>query len=540
VQWNWRLVARGAALAASIALVAPAARADGEGAPAPAPAPAPEPQEKPPAPKPAEPAKPADATKPADAAKPPVAPADAKTAPPADPKAKPAETKAATGAPLAPEKPATPAEPAKTDLHAAVEKYVGAPVHGSLSVRYLARWTADTTDQDLIQYVNVGVGDENRDKWSGNLSLRVVEDLDGQQRSDNGENVFYSLNDTFDGAVTALLYTAYATLRPSGGPVEWARIGRQYGYYAETFQFDGASAQTRPLVDSLKLRLTGYAGVPVHFYEKGSSGDWLIGLRAAAEPWKGGRAALDYTHDQDKLSYIGSGDERNDLGAITVWQRVAKYVDLYGRYTWLEGPRDATARATLSLPDEDFTFQASYYQLIDDKHQMVTEFDSYDAVIGVLDRYQLIDVHASKGFGEHFDVDTGVQARDLLPGESEGPFNRDTTRFYVTPTVTDLPWKGLSVSVTYDSYSGGGEDLQTWAADATYKLSKKTKFSAGSDYSLYAFGPLDDSERTHVRTAYVRVKHALTASISADAQYTWEEDDVETFQIFSIALVLDF
>jgi hypothetical protein len=32
----------------------------------------------------------------------------------------------------------------------------------------------------------------------------------------------------------------------------------------------------------------------------------------------------------------------------------------------------------------------------------------------------------------------------------------------------------------------------------------------------------------------------LTKSIGADVQYTWEKDDVETFQILSLALVLDF
>jgi hypothetical protein len=484
-----------------------------------------------------------DDTKPAAPVVPPKEPAPpADTAPPTHaPLPEPTSDKPAPGSPVQPEKPAAPVTtPPATDLHAAIDKFVGEPVHGSLSVRYLARWTADETDQDAIQVLNVGIGDETRDKISGTLSVRATEDLDGNRSTQNGQNVFYSLNDTFDKSVNAYLYTAYATIRPTAGPVEYARIGRQYADYAASLHFDGATASTKPLVDSIKLRLTAYAGVPVHFYESSSSSDWLAGLRAAAEPWKGGRAAVDYVHDQDELSYLGSGRAKNDLAALSVWQSALKHFELYGQFTWLDGPRDATARATYSLPDSDFLVQASYYQLIKSKAQMATEFDSYYAVIGELDRYQQVDVHASKGFGDNFDVDAGVNARHLMPSESQGAFNRDTTRLYVTPTMSDIPWKGFSLSVTSDSYSGGGEDLQAWAVDATYKLTKTTKVSVGSDYSLYAFGALDNAERTHVRTAYARLRTALTKSIGADVQYTWEKDDVETFQILSLALVLDF
>src|SRR5262245_14813082 len=431
--------------------------------------------------------------------------------------------------------------PAASDLSSAIDGFVGADVHGSLTVRYLARWTSDRTDQDLIQYLDAGVGDENKDRWSGSLSLRLVEDLDGGRDSDNGENVFYSLNDTFHSSLTALLYTAYATVRPASGAVEWARFGRQYGYYAETFQFDGVSASTQPVVDSLKLRFTGYGGIPVHYYEAQSSGDWLAGLRAGAEPWKGARAAFDYTHVEDELASLGRGEATNDLFAASLWQRVGRSLDLYGQYTWLDDPRDVTFRSTFALPENAFTLQASYYRLLEDKVQTATEFDAYTAVLGEVNRYEQVDVHASKGFGDHFDVDAGVQARWLLSGEDEGPFNHYTTRFYVTPTVSDVIAKGLSLSVTYDAYSGDfGEDLQAWAADVTYRYSKTSRVSVGTDYSLYKFGPLDDSERTHVRSAYVQFKTALSGPVSADVQYTWEKDDVETFQVFSMALILDF
>lgn len=430
--------------------------------------------------------------------------------------------------------------PPSTDLLSEVDRLVGEPVHGDLTTKYRARWTKQETDQDLYEYLTLRVGDEQKDRWSGNLFARVVGDLDAAHSQNGGGHVFDSLNDTFDSRVNALLYTAYATIRPENGPVESARVGRQYVLAAETFHVDGASVTTRPLVDSIKLQVTGYAGIPVHFYEASPDGDWLAGVRFTAAPWTGGRVAAEYTHDQDRLSVLSEGTAVNDLAALSAWQTIGKHVDAYGQFTWLDGPRDGTLRLSWALPDQDFLVQASYYRLLETKKQFATEFDPYYSVINELSRYQQAEIHASKGIGEHFDVDVGGSVRHLLSGEHESAFNRDTSRVYVTPSVTDLPWTGFSASLTGETLNGASGRITTWAADLTQKFGKKTKVSVGSDYSLYAFGPLGGDERNRVRTAYARVKTQLTKSLSADVQYTWENDDVESFHVIQVALVLTF
>lgn len=432
----------------------------------------------------------------------------------------------------------SPPDVEKSDLRAALDSVVGVPVHGDLTVRYRARWNTDVTDQDLYQFLNLRAGDESKDRVSGAVFVRFAEDLDSAHSRDGGSS-FRSLDDTFGRGFNALLYTAYATIRPAGGPFESLRVGRQYVYAAETFHLDGVSVTTRPLIDAIDLKLTVYGGIPVHFYEGSSGGDWLLGLRLAADPWAGTRAALDYTHDEDSLSILGT-KPKNDFAAFSVWQEVAKNADLYGQFSWLDGPRDATLRGTVSFPESDLTIQASYYHLFETQRELATEFDPYTSVLQELVSYHQADLRVSKGFGEHFDVEVGASARELLDGEAESPFNRDTRRVYVTPTVTDLPWQGTSVSVTGESYSGNGEDIRTWGVDVSHRFSKTLKVSVGSDYSLYAYGPLATVERSNIRTVYARAKFPLTSALSADIRYTWERDDVETFHGLTLALVLDF
>ncbi len=414
----------------------------------------------------------------------------------------------------------------------------GTPVHGELTLRYRARWLHETTDQDAYQYLNLRVGDESHDTVSANFYVRIAEDLDGSQSEDGDGYVFDSLADTSNGRVSTLLYTGYVTVRPAGGAFELMRFGRQYVYAAETFHVDGAAVETRPIAKWKNLTFTAYGGIPVHFYEASASGDFIAGFEAAAEPWKGARASLDYTHVQDDLSILGK--ERNDLAGINLWQNVVKNVDIYGQYTWLEGPRDYTLRTTYTNADEDLVVQASYYRLLETQEQYATEFDPYYQTTTELVGYQQGDLRVSKGLGEHWDVELGGSARQLLPGEETSDFNRDTRRIYVTPTMTDIPWKGTSISVTGESMTGDGERIQTWALDVSHKFSKTLKVSAGSDYSLYAYGPLGEDERSHVRTAYAKVKKRFSETLSADVQYTWERDDVETFQILTLALVIEF
>lgn len=438
-----------------------------------------------------------------------------------------------------PDQSASAGSDAPSELRAAIEGAIGASVHGTLTGQYRWRSSANGTDQDAYQLLDLRVGDASKDRISANLFVRAAEDLDRAHSGDHAFD-FRSIDDKYDKTVDTWLYSAYATIRPDKGAfIETVRLGRQYVYAAETFHVDGASATTRPLADALALRLTAYAGIPVHFYESSRGGDWLAGLRAEADPWSGGRAAVDYAHVKDRLSLIGA-QERNDFAAFSMWQEVAQNVDVHGQFQWLDQPRDATLRVTAAVPESDFLVQASYYRLLENERQLATEFDPYSNVIQEFVRYETAAVHATLGLAEHVDVEVGASTRRLLSGENETRFNRDVNRYYVTPSVSDLPWEGSTISVTGESYSGGGERLRTWGIDVAHRFDSRLRVSAGSDYTLYGFGPLATEERAHVRTVYLRARFPVTGELSADVRYTWERDDVETYQVLTLALVLDF
>ncbi len=444
-------------------------------------------------------------------------------------------------APAATPTPAAAAAPAagapQTGLRAQIEQFVGAAVHGDVTVRYRARWSHEETDQDLYQYLNLRVGEEWRDELSATFFVRGTLDLDQDFPRENRRG-FTSLADGYDSRWNANLYTAYLTWRPKGGWLDTARLGRQYVQAAETFHIDGVSVETQPLVKSIDLRATVYGGRPVHLYESSPSGDWLAGAQLAATPVKGTRGALDYTYVKDDLRFLGP--QRDDLAALSVWQDVGRNFQLHGRVSYLEGLRDYTLRGTANFPEHDLIVHASYFQLLERKKQFVTEFDPYFSVLRSQERFEQADLRAAKGFGEHFAVEAGGSTRQLQSGADEGPFNRNVRRMYVTPSVSDLPWEGFEASVTAENWSGDGERIRTFGAEAGHKFSKKLKATLGTDYSLYALGPLGFGERNHVRSVYARVRMALTESLSADIGYEWEKDDEETTHAVTLALTVEF
>jgi len=458
-----------------------------------------------------------------------------------------AEPPKGTAAPP-PAAPAPAPDDGRSDLRAAVEDTLGAPVHGRFSVRYQIRTIhededEDETDQDLTSYLDLGIGDERRDRLSANFHVRTAWDLDSAHEDEDQGYVFSSLADTFDHEFTALLDTAYATWRPAAGggfgdAVEAVRVGRQYEYVAETFHFDGASFASRPFAGARRLTVRAYAGIPVHFYEPSSSGDVVAGVQAAAETWECGRAALDYAHVEDELS--GFGEESDDLAAAQVWHALGAGGELHGRFTWLDGPSDVSFRGTVDLEEHDLLLQGSLYRLLEEKEEQTTELDPYYTSLHVLERYWLGELRASKGFGEHWRVEVGGYLRELDDDVEESDYNRNTRRFWITPSVDDLVAEGSTLSAGLELWTGDGERIETWVADYSHRFSKDVRAYVGTDYSLYAYGPLQDGEREHVRSVYVRTRAQLTETLSLDLRYAWERDDQETYHVLSLALGVDF
>ena len=209
--------------------------------------------------------------------------------------------------------------------------------------------------------------------------------------------------------------------------------------------------------------MRAYAGIPVHFYEAPSHGDVLAGVQVAAEPWKGGRAAVDYAHVEDELS--GFGDERDDFAAAQVWHAFGTDADLHGRFTWLDGPSDVSLRGTLNLPGPDLLVQGSIYRLLEAKEELTTELDPYTATLHGLEKYWLGELRATLGLGEKWRIETGGYVRELDDDVQESDYNRNTRRFWILPSVDDLVAGRSTLSAGLELWTGDGERIETWIAD---------------------------------------------------------------------------
>ncbi len=423
-------------------------------------------------------------------------------------------------------------DPDAFDLSATIDDMI-AGAHGSISAEYRLRSGDDDTDQDIYSWLDLRLGDENRDRISATFYARSTWDLDGQ-RKNRERYEFTSIADTYDSSYNVRLYSAYLTFRPNNSPVEMARVGRQYVYAAETFHVDGLYAESAVLEEGTRLTASVYGGVPVHLYESSPSGDWIAGTSVSVEPLRGTRATLDYVHVTDDFE----GTARDDTTALRVWQRATPWLNLYGRATYLHGLRDAEARATASFDEQDLMVQVSWFTLLEDKdEEFTTEFDPYRAVLHTLSEYDQYKLRAVKGFGDDVVVEVGADVRDA---DTEGTFNRDVQRYYVTPSFVDALWDDSEISVVAERWSGNGQRIETYGGELTQTFSDKIEASIGSDYTMYGYDGFRDRERNHVRSVFAELRWDLTETLALRVRHVHEEDDEETYDVFTLGLTLAF
>ncbi len=438
--------------------------------------------------------------------------------------------------PLAPSSPGE--EPAAQEPQAAPSS--GAlfdfPVHGSLSLRYLGRFTDDDADQDLLQILSVDAGAPERNRVTLHAYGRITEDIDGKSDKERFF-VFDNITDTFKSSINARLYHAYLDVHRVP-LLELVRVGRQPIHDTPVLAyFDGGRFETHQLL-GLRLKIGAYGGVPVHLFESSPGGDLLVGSFLQARPWKGGKARVDWMHARDRTSL---GTDRNDLFGASIWQDVGHDAQLHARYTFLEDrSRDVLARGTYRNPELDFTLQGSYYELIEPQRDLALELDPYFSAAFDLSPYRQTRWLASKGFGEHFVLEAGFDLRRLKNASDEATFNRDFERYFIIPTLQDLPLKGLSASLTGEMWDSRGRDIFSAGADLSYRLSEKLKASAGTFYSLYKYDYFAGRERNDVQTYYFKIRYKWAWSLESDVQYEFEDDDFDQYHVIRGSLTWSF
>lgn len=391
------------------------------------------------------------------------------------------------------------------------------PVHGSLVSRYIGRWTTGEHDNDLTEVLSLELGDKKKDPVTGYVQAEGLAELDGN----NGSGTFHSLADTYEGAVTGRLYDAYADLHTVSS-LETFRIGRQTIVDTPAVAyFDGLRAETVEVGGS-RSRFGLYGGVPVKIYAPTASGDAMVGLFGETRPWTGGRLRADYMHVQDESVF---GPRKDDLIGIGASQTIGESFRIEGEHTRLENdPRDLRVRASYYAQDSDLVLQASWYRLLETQGNLTAPFDPFYATLYELFPYSQVGLLASKSFGSHFDLQTGVDFRRVSDEQDITQFNRDFNRIFATTGIRGVLPAQLDLSLTGEVWDSPSTNISTYGADLSRKFNEKLDAGIGTYYSLFKYDLYQNRELDDVRTWYLKVAWKRAASTLFDLRYEFEND----------------
>lgn len=406
------------------------------------------------------------------------------------------------------------------------------PVHGLLTLRYRGRSNGSEDMHDLLGYASVDVGAAGVNPYSFHVRASGRAELSAS----DGRNSFDGILQTFSDSAYGLLYDAYVDAH-NFSDLTLARLGRQSDYLTPAIAiYDGAHIETRGL-GSANVRLGGYGGLAVRQYDQ-SGKDPLYGLYVEGQPWRAGRARLDWMHSEDETVF---GDVRDDMLSISLWQTMLTKLRLEGFYSRLDSEdRDVRLRGTWSDPAEDFSVQLGYYQLLQAQGFNSTEFDPFSYVAGVWYPFTQVTLLATKGIGEHFGLQAGIDTRNVDDQDDIGTYNRDVDRYYLTANLLQLSSSGTTVSITGDLWRGSGRDIQSWGADLRQPLGSRFEGAVGTYYSLYKTDLLTGVEHEDVRTFYGKLEYEASQAMTYDVGYEYEDTNFEDYHQVKLRMAWRF
>lgn len=410
-------------------------------------------------------------------------------------------------------------------------------IHGSLATRYRGRWTEGAHDNDLYATGSIQFGDPSRNPWTGYFLGELDLDLDGQSNS-SGQSPFFGLQDTYDSDLVPRLYAAYVDYHDAAW-FDVVRLGRQTVYATPAVAwFDGLSVETRPVSD-LELQFGAYGGLAVFAYESLDPSNVLAGAYAELEPWQGAQARLDYMYLEDEKTI---GISTANIVGLSLGQSFGANFRFDANGTTLDGHgRDYTLKASWVLPEDDFSVQASFYQLLETQKSLPLQIDPfYTSLLAQFPYYQT-RLMASKGFGDKLGLQGGFDLRRVTDESDVGVFNRDFQHGFVTATLTNTLPADLELSVTGDLWYSTGDDITTWGLDLSRQFGDRWGASIGSYFSLFKYDVAQAEEQNDVRTYYAGVRWRQSVAAAWDLRYEYEDDPgFGTFQTLRLGAVWQF
>lgn len=418
-----------------------------------------------------------------------------------------------------------------------IEALLGAPIRGEFSNRYRHRRIAGETDEDVIQFLRLGVGDEGATPWSFDLAARSSEDLDGNRHT-SGFYPFDEISNSFGRAVNVRLYTAALTGRGVGG-LDRVRLGRQEVIGAEPLYFDGLRLDGPALAALADLRIRVYGGIPVHLYESPVDGDGVGGVDVEVQPFTATRLFAQYAHIADRFSLYGRA--RTNLESVRWQQQWAPALSTEARATVIDSRgREAALSAAWRPPGDDFFAQAGYRRLMEEQTAFAIDVDPYVGILMKQEPYHQWDARLSKGVASWLTLSADGSGRLLVNEREESEFNREFSRLSIVPVLTGWPEPGTVWTLTVTAWEAEETRLVSYAGEVAHPLIPDVTVRTGTDYALYKFDLFSDRERTHARTVFLKLRWSQTKDTRWDAGYELERSDLDTFGKFEIAVRYQF
>lgn len=412
---------------------------------------------------------------------------------------------------------------------------------GSFHNRYRLRSTGGVSDHDAETLFTLNIGDSSWQKITGALQAGAHFELNGDQGAP-----LNSIYDTYDSNAVGRLYYGYVNFQKIK-PLELVRVGRQHNYDFESLYFDGVSLDTNPYYG---VRLSAYAGIPVHLFENQfgwDQGDWLVGSTLSWTPIQKIRIRFDHVHLKDSTTAfrITQADQEDDLFGGTVWADILENWEASARFTsFSDQVRDLTLESKVRFPKQDLRLGLRAFRLLEGYDIRVPELDSY-SLAGTYQPYTEWGIQATKGLGKHFLLDGGFSWRLLDDRQTASAFNHGYKRGFLSVSSSDIPFKNLSLTVAGDYYHGEDSTLRNnyfggsfSAAQSFFK--KRLIVSGGTAYYLYRFNFATGNESQDVQTYFAKVEGKLTKKLKAKTGYEFEHNDTNGFHTFNLGVTWEF
>jgi len=176
------------------------------------------------------------------------------------------------------------------------------------------------------------------------------------------------------------------------------------------------------------MHFATFAGIPVHFQESSSDGDWISGISVEIKPLENSTVRFDYVVSSDN-SDDTIGNHHDNLFIVNAWHNIKQWWRVYGRFSKLDSiSRDLQVRSFWNFSSLDLNIQFSYYKQSQKLGDFTTTFNEFVPSMGNYEAYDQYTLDIYKGIGNHMGINIGTSLRELKDESDENAFNNDFER----------------------------------------------------------------------------------------------------------------